>query len=189
MLARVAKQLQMYDETMDCWFAIISYSTDKSGLAGNVPPRLPSKLTAMRSSAASARALWITLDRARRDYGVMASAQLPATSGPLLVRDAVAALWPDRFPTASAVRKVVRCGLVLVNGDVARLDRCGVAAATSQCMQVVHRRPCRHGNRTVRIVFFCYRDECLSAVCGEEPPHFQHCRLSSRHRRLVISAA
>ena len=49
---------------------------------------------------------------------------MPATGEPLLVRDAIAALWPERFQTASAARKVIRSGMVLVSGSVARTNRC-----------------------------------------------------------------
>ncbi len=48
---------------------------------------------------------------------------MPATGEPLLVRDAIAALWPERFQTASAARKVIRSGMVLVSCSVARTDR------------------------------------------------------------------
>ena len=70
-----------------------------------------------------------------RDYSIAVSGRLPMGLGPLPLRDAVAAVWPKRFATPSAMRKVVRGGMVLVNGSVARLDRCELGCIPSN-------RPC-----------------------------------------------
>jgi len=82
-------------------------------------------LSVQRCSASCARVIAVPYRSCTcRDYSVTASAQMPGTGEPLLVRDVIAALWPERFQTASAARKVIRSGMVLVSGSVARTGRC-----------------------------------------------------------------
>jgi len=56
-------------------------------------------------------------------FGIVAQATLSAESQPMTLPDAVAMLFPEEYPTRSAVRKACRGGMIHVNGSKGSMSK------------------------------------------------------------------